>query len=152
MVAVADICGQPQCILLHPSLDRPIAQKSKPVPVAILDIIVLKPWILDSFQEVDCRSWPEIDAVLDLAILEPRATLFLEHCILVEFVKVLVDVVEGLLPDRHGLDCLGLHLLHAFDAVFNCRLDRGQQSPAGPCRPGSDDGVIIGESMIYQYL
>jgi hypothetical protein len=41
----------------------------------------------------------------------------------VECVKVLVNVVEGLLLDGHGLDRLRLHLPHAFDAVFDCRLD-----------------------------
>jgi hypothetical protein len=45
----------------------------------------------------------------------------------VEFVKVGVDVVKGVLLDADGPDVLVLNLLHHLDRVLDGRLDGGQQ-------------------------
>lgn len=89
---------------------------------------------------------PQIDSVLDLAVLEPGPTLLLPDSRLVEGVKVRIDLVERILLDRHGLDTLCLHLLHALDAILNRSLDRRQQSAVAPCGAGSDNSVVVGEA------
>ena len=70
-------------------------------------------------------TWPEINTLLLLAILEPTAARFLENSGLVELIKVCVDVVEGVLLDVNGPNLLVLDLLHHLDGVLDGRLDRG---------------------------
>lgn len=70
------------------------------------------------------RAWPQIDAVLCVPILEPAAALFLPHGSLVVFIEVSIDRVQSVLLYGHRLDALGLHLLHALNAVFNRSFDR----------------------------
>lgn len=75
------------------------------------------------------RSWPQVDPVLLLSVLEPTAALFLPDGRLVELVKVGVDVVEGVLLDGNGADVVVLDLLHHLDGVFDGCFDGGEKSP-----------------------
>lgn len=70
---------------------------------------------------------PQVNAVLDLAILEPTAAILLEDGALVVLVEVSVDVVECVLLDVERADVLVLDLLHHLDGVLDGRLDRWQQ-------------------------
>lgn len=66
---------------------------------------------------------PQVDAVLDLAVLEPTSAVLLEDGGLVELVEVSVDVVEGVLLDVDGADVLVLDFLHHLDRVLDGRLN-----------------------------
>ena len=72
-------------------------------------------------------SRPEIDPILDLAVLEPTSTFLLEHCRLVELIKVSVDIIDGLLLHADRLDVLMLNLLHHLNRVLDGRLDGRKQ-------------------------
>ena len=50
------------------------------------------------------RSWPKIDTVLDLAILEPASALLFPDSILMELVEMGIDLVERILLHVDGLD------------------------------------------------
>lgn len=130
-------------------LDATITQERIPVLVPVGDIIVLDPGIFDGLQEMNglfhasqqqryrggqpsllstrtYRTWPEVNPVLDLPVLEPTSAFFLPHRCLVEFIKVRVNLVDGFLLDGHAFNAFVLHFLHHFDRVFDGRLYAGE--------------------------
>lgn len=73
------------------------------------------------------RTWPQIDPVLLLAVLEPTTALFLPDGGLVELVEMCVYIVERVLRHGDGADVVVLDLLHHLDRVFDSRLYGGEQ-------------------------
>lgn len=147
VIGTPDICAQALYVLRYVRLDLAIAKEGEPVAVSVPDVVIFESRILDSFEEMDClestvskqrcesraasvtyTSRPEVDSVLDLAVLEPTTAFLLEDCRVVELVEVCVDVVQCLLLDVQRPDVLMLDLLHGLHCVLNRRLNGGQQS------------------------
>ncbi len=111
---IPDISAQTQHVPRGSGLDISITQKSETVLYTGSECCsprIAAPW---SSSENGAPR-PEIDSTLDLAILEPAATLFLQDSMLMELVEVRVDVIESLLLHLDCGDPLRLDLLLLLD-------------------------------------
>lgn len=60
----------------------------------------------------------------------PTPAFFTEDGIFMEFIKVCVQVVQGVLLHSKTPDSLCLHLVNTLDRVFYCRLDLWDDKPS----------------------
>jgi hypothetical protein len=73
MIRAPHIRTQAQYISARRRLHIPITQESKPIPVPPTNVVILHSRVFDRLQEVDGRTRPEVDAVLDFPVFEPAS-------------------------------------------------------------------------------
>jgi hypothetical protein len=58
------------------------------------------------------RSWPKVDTILDLSVLEPTTAVLSPNGVFVELIEVRVYFINNLLFHFHGFYALTLNFLH----------------------------------------